>query len=165
MAADEGVTFRSSEVSYTSGALFGGCAGTFVATLPYAVLHIMSPLSDSTINWITALVILAGATLGAVALRREVYRAAFTRDHVHLVSRGGTRTVAVTDLLEVRINHTGDTAHGYTATVLSLSIAGRRRITIRSRHSPELGDHIIRSLGTHAKVTEIWEEREELPDI
>lgn len=117
----------------------------------------------SVVCLVLGLVIAGGALFGGLAGRREVYAAEFTGGQVRLVSPAASRTMAISDLTDVAVEHSGDTDTGYARTSLRLSWSGETGATLVGDFDPELARSLGRMLGPGRQMRETWKELESPP--
>ena len=117
----------------------------------------------SVLCLVLGLLIASGALFGGLAGRREVYAAEFTGRKVRLVSPAASRTVEISDLTEVAVDHSGDTETGYARTSLRLKWPGETGVTLVGDFDPELARSLGRMLGAGRQVRETWKELESPP--
>jgi hypothetical protein len=120
-------------------------------------------LKTSVFYLIMGIFVAGGALFGALAGRREVHAAEFTRRQVRLVSAVGSRTVEIADLTEVVVEHSGDTETGYARTSLRLRWRGETGVKLVGDFDPELVRSLGRVLGPGRRVKETWNDLEPPP--
>lgn len=103
-----------------------------------------------------------GAVLGRVSDRYEVTVAEFTRHQVRLISRAGVRTVKVSRLMGVVVQHSGDTDEGYMRTSLQVIWFGGKEI-IDGVHDTTLAPSLSRLLSPSVEVQQVWEKLQDPP--
>jgi hypothetical protein len=96
---------------------------------------------------IMGIFVAGGALFSALAGRREVHAAEFTKRRVRLVSAVDSRTVEITDLTEMAVEHSGDTETGYARTSLRLRWLGETGVMLVGDFDPELVQSLGRVLG------------------
>jgi hypothetical protein len=141
------------------GALAGLSAGTIVGVLSVVIFSFQA----LTLFLVIGISVAGGALFGALAERREVHTAEFTRRQVRLVSSVASRTVEIGDLTEVAVEHSGDTETGYARTSLRLRWRGETGVMLVGAFNPELVRSLGRVLEPGHHVKERWKELEPPP--
>jgi hypothetical protein len=134
----------------------GGLAGLSGGMIAMTPLGMIFSFRASVVCLVLGIVIAGGAVFGGLAGRREVYAAEFTGRQVRLVSSAASRTVEISDLDEVAVEHSGDTDTGYARTSLRLRWPGETRVTLVGDFDPELARSLGRMLGPGRQVRETW---------
>lgn len=160
MISDDTVTWeRIQPFGSPEGAIFGTLAG-LLAALVLGAAGVL-PL------WACALAVAGcaavGGGLGHVVRRHSINQVVFRGESVHLESRTTSRTVFVSDLREVLVQHYGQVPD-YSNTQLTLDWTPgtahpprrRHRIEVPNKFDPTLGDRLERVLGPHVRVEQEW---------
>ena len=141
----------------------GGLAGLSAGMIAMTPVGMIFSFRASVVCVVLGVVIAGGALFGGLAGRREVYAAEFTGGQVRLVSPAASRTVELSDLTEVGVEHSGDTETGYARTSLRLRWPGDTGVTLVGDFDPELARSLGRILGPGRQVRETWKELESPP--